>query len=175
MQPFVFKLGPVLEQRKHAEFQCQRELAETHQQIIQLELALQEAMSAEKRASVPLRGRVDPRTLATQVRFAQVMSQKLAKLRSDLDALRRDLAVAHAALVEAAKGRKVLEKLEEKQRERWIAEQQKREFAAQDDLNQRIVHDDIDRFAGGFVQFEHRAVGQLQQIRQPHAHAPKFD
>ncbi len=144
MRRFIFKLEAVLEQRKQAEFQCQRELAEAQKQIVLLEQNLEQAMRAGKSASVPLRGRIDPRTLATQVRFSQVMTQKLAKIRQELEMSKNDLALAQAALVEAAKGRKVIEKLQDKQRERWLVEEQKREFIAQDDLNQRITRDQND-------------------------------
>ncbi len=116
-------------------------MAEAQKQIFRLEQDLQQAALAEKSASIPLRGRIDPRTLATQVRFSQVMSQKLARIRQDLEASRRDLATAHAALIEAAKGRKVLEKLHEKQQQRWLAEQQKHEEIALDDLSQRMTRE----------------------------------
>ena len=87
---------------------------------------MQAAVRTEKSASLPLRGRVDPRTLATQVRFSQVMAHKLANLRRDLDAVAEDLALAQAALIEAAKGRKVLRSFRKSSKRRWIAEQQKR-------------------------------------------------
>src|SRR5689334_19117237 len=110
MRQFVFKLEGVLEQRKQAENRCQRSLAEAHRQVIWIEQQIDDAATAEKSASLPLRGRLDPRTLATQVRFSQVMRQKLSALREQLDAARHDLITAQAALSKSAKQRKVLEK-----------------------------------------------------------------
>src|SRR5215208_357386 len=115
MPRFVFKLEGVLDQRRHVEQQRQRDLAEAQLQILTIEREVEKAAASQESASVPLRGRIDPRTLAAHVRFSQVMRQKLSKLREQLGAAREDLATAHAALIEASKQRKVLEKLQEKQ------------------------------------------------------------
>ncbi len=139
MRQFVFKLEGVLEQRKQAENRCQRALAEAHRQVLWIETQINDASAAEKSASLPLRGRLDPRTLATQVRFSQVMRQKLSTLREQLGAARQDLTTAQAALTEAAKQRKVLEKLQERQQARFKEEQQKKEIAEQDDLAQQMT------------------------------------
>src|SRR5690349_10621549 len=103
MRRFVFKLESVLEYRRQAERQRQRDVAQAQRQIVQLEHDMNEAATAEKSASMQLRGRLDPRTLAIHVRFSQVMQQKLSALRQSLDAARKDLAVAQTALVEASK------------------------------------------------------------------------
>jgi len=139
MRRFVFKLASVLEQRRHAERQRQRDVAQFQRQIIQLDAQINEVAVAERSSSVRLRGKVDPRTLAIHVRFSQVMRQKLSTLRGQLDAAKGDLNAAQASLVEASKQRKVLEKLEERQRASWITEQQKRETEALDDLAQRMA------------------------------------
>src|SRR4051812_26489744 len=98
MRQFVFKLEGVLEQRKQAENRCQRALAEAHRQVIWIQQQITDAATAEKSAALPLRGRLDPRALATQVRFSQVMRQKLATLCGQLDAAREDLITAQASL-----------------------------------------------------------------------------
>ena len=141
MRRFVFKLETVLEQRKQAELQCQRNQAEVQRQIVRLEMELENAVIAARTVSVPLRGRVDPRTLAAQVRFSRAMALKLAKLRVDLGASKSDLAIVQAALVAASKDRKVLEKLQERQKQRWAQEQQRCQCAAEDDLSQRLTHE----------------------------------
>jgi flagellar protein FliJ len=138
MKRFVFKLEGVLEQRRHAEQQRQRDLAEVQKQIITIERDLSSVSAAHKSSHVQLRGRVDPRTLAVHVRFSQIMRQKLSHLRAQLTAARRELFAAQAALIETSKQRKVLEKLQEKQHERWLAEQQRHEAAAQDDVLQNM-------------------------------------
>jgi flagellar FliJ protein len=137
MRRFVFKLEGVLEQRRHAEHQRQRDVAQLHRQIIQLETAMNEVAVAERSSPVRLRGKLDPRTLAIHVRFSQVMQQKLSKLRQQLDAAKKDLIATQAALIEASKQRKVLEKLEEKQQANWLVQQQKQETEELDDLAQR--------------------------------------
>jgi flagellar FliJ protein len=144
MRQFVFKLEGVLEQRQQVENRCQRSLAEAHRQVIWIEQQIDDAARAEKSATTPLRGRLDPRTLATQVRFSQVMRQKLSALREQLDAARHDLTTAQAALTEAAKQRKVLEKLQERQQARFVQEQQKKELNEQDDLAQQMTRENSD-------------------------------
>ena len=149
MRRFVFKLEGVLEQRKSAEQQRQRDLAEAQRQILVIEKELTAATEVEKSSAITLRGRIDPRVLATHVRFSQIMRQKLSKLREQLDAARKDLTVAHAALIEAAKQRKVLEKLQEKQQARFDEEQRRHEAAAQDDIARNMTRSDDD-FPGTF-------------------------
>jgi flagellar FliJ protein len=139
MRRFVFKLESVLEQRRHAERQRQRDVAQFQRQILQIDAQIKEVALAEQSSSVRLRGRLDPRTLAIHVRFSQVMRQKLSTLRSQLDGAKNDLNAAQAALVEASKQRKVLEKLEERRRASWITEQAKHETEAMDDLAQRLA------------------------------------
>ena len=138
MRRFVFRLEAVLEQRRQAERQQQRQVAQIHRQIIQFEHDINDAADAEKSASVPLRGRLDPRTLAIHVRFSQVMRQKISMLREHLELARQELIAAQTALIDASKQRKVLEKLQEKQQATWMAAQEKQESAAQDDLAQRM-------------------------------------
>src|SRR5215203_4831206 len=93
MRRFVFKLEGVLEQRKSAEQQRQRELAEAQRQILVLEQEVSAAADAERSSVIMLRGKIDPRTLATHVRFSQVMRQKLSHLREQLESAKQDLAV----------------------------------------------------------------------------------
>ena len=145
MRRFVFKLDGLLEQRRRAEEQRQRDLAEVQKQILTIEGEVDRASDAEKSSSLPLRGRVDPRTLATHVRFSQVMRQKLSHLRAQLSAAKEGLLTAQTALVEASKQRKVLEKLQEKQQARWLAEQQRHESAAHDDVSQQMTREDSTR------------------------------
>src|SRR5215212_2586385 len=99
MRRFVFKLEGVLDQRRQVEQQRQRDLAEAQVQILAIEREVNRATEMQQASPVVLRGRVDPRALAVQVRFAQVMGQKLSKLREQLAAAREDLGAAQAALV----------------------------------------------------------------------------
>jgi flagellar FliJ protein len=141
MRRFVFKLEGVLDQRRQVEQQRQRDLAEAQMQILTIEKELNRASEMQEASPVVLRGRVDPRALAVQVRFAQVMGQKLSKLRALLAEAREDLATAQAALIEASKQRKVLEKLQEKQQARFLVEEQRLESSAHDDVTQHMTRD----------------------------------
>ena len=51
--------------------------------------------------------------------------------------LQRQIDAAHAELVEAAKQRKILEKLRDRQKSRWAADRTRRELAELDDLTMR--------------------------------------
>lgn len=138
MRKFVFKLEGLLEQRRHAETCCQRALAEAQRQMMGIEEEIDRVAVTEKSAQVPLRGRIDPRALAVQVRFSQMMREKLSTLRGQLADARIELATAQATLVEAGKQRKVLEKLQEKQQAKFAEEQGRRDAGAADDLAQQM-------------------------------------
>jgi flagellar export protein FliJ len=138
MGRFTFKLQAVLDQRLHFERQRQCELADAQRDLVAIEKQLSAAAESLSREGLKLlRGRVDATVLAAQARFSSAMRQKMARLRKELAAAQRGQETAEGALVEAAKARKVLEKLREKQEARWNEEQHRREIAAADDVSQR--------------------------------------
>jgi flagellar export protein FliJ len=121
MGRFVFKLEAVLEQ------------AEVQRTMQRLRSEIASAERAQRDASVVQRGEVNARMLAAQARFAATMRRKIAILREQLAAAQKNEMAAHAALIDAAKGRKVMEKLREKQQAKWMEQEQKREQSAAED------------------------------------------
>ena len=132
---FTFKLEAVLEQRKHVERQRQREVAAAQQRVLSAQAEV-DALAAVKRASAKdLRsGSLTPATLAAHQRFAAATRQKGATLRHSLADAKRDLAAAQHALIEAAKQRKVMEKLREREQSRWLEQERRREQVEADEI-----------------------------------------
>ena len=138
MGRFIFKLEAVLEQRLQAERRRQGELAQVQRAIINVRSQIASAEKLRRQACALERGHVDVRMLAAQARFAQTMQHKLALLREQLAAAQRDETAAQAALLEAAKGRKVMEKLREKQQAKWNEQEKKREQMASEEAARRV-------------------------------------
>ena len=139
---FTFKLDAVLEQRKHAEHQRQREMATAQQKVLRLQAEL-DAMAAVKRASsADLRAagrRISAATLAAHQRFAAAMREKQATLGRQIAEAQLEMDVAQSALLEAAKQRKVMEKLREREQTRWQAAQRRREQVEADEVTARAA------------------------------------
>src|SRR5262245_8359643 len=130
MAKFNFKLEAVLEQRRHVERQHQRDVATVQQKILRLQAEL-DALSAVTRASAgELRrggARLTAATLAAHQRFASATRHKAAALNQHIDDARHELTRAQAVLLESAKQRKVMEKLREREQQRWSEEMRRRE------------------------------------------------
>jgi flagellar FliJ protein len=136
MAKFTFKLEAVLEQRKHIERQRQRDLAAAQQKLLKLQAEL-DALSAVKRASAnELRTsrKLTAATLAAHRRFAAAMRHKSAVLAHAIANARRELDAAQLELLQAAKQRKVMEKLREREQTRWARSVRKREETESDDI-----------------------------------------
>ena len=133
---FTFKLEAVLEQRKHVERLRQREVASAQQKLLELQAEL-DALAAVKRASAKdLRGteKLSAASLAAHQRFAAAMRHKSVTLNLGIIEARRELDAAQVVLVEAAKHRKVMEKLREREQDRWTEQMRKREAAEADEI-----------------------------------------
>jgi flagellar FliJ protein len=141
MKTFVFRLQSVLEQRHNVERQRQRDLAQAQRTFLAIEAEITAARESFRLAEAKLSGRVDARVLLLQARYQSAMRHKLARLTSQAEIARRDVTAAQATLVEAAKQRKVLEKLRENQQARFDAEQRKRETFENDDATRRFSRD----------------------------------
>jgi flagellar FliJ protein len=140
MAKFTFKLAGVLEHRKQLERQRQRELAVAQQKVMAVQAEM-DALNAVKRSSSDhLRsGRLTAASLAAHQRFAAAMRQKSGALSRQLDHARRDVEGAQLVLLEAAKQRKIMEKLRERELARWTEAEQRRESAEADDVA-RLMH-----------------------------------
>src|SRR5687768_17272983 len=139
MARFSFKLDGVLEQRKNAERQRQRDVATAQHALLKLQAEI-DALAAVSRASAAeLRSsRLSAAALAAHQRFILSMRHKAAALKQQHGETERELSDAQAALTEAAKQRKVIEKLREREHAKWAAAQQRREAQDAEDVARQI-------------------------------------
>lgn len=145
MPKFIFPLDGVLRQRKQIEQQRQRELAVFQGQMAahQAELkALNDAMAAVTAdvRSNRLVGPLDLAFLAAHRRYEGSMQRKGMAIVQKMAVVQRDLDAAQRLLTEAAKARKVIEKLREKQHERWAIEQARKEQAELDEMGMQLSY-----------------------------------
>jgi flagellar FliJ protein len=139
MARFVFSLDSVFRQRKHVEQERLRDLAACQSEMTRLQAelkALNDAMqagAADMKAN-HLTGPIDVAYLAAHRRFTVAMQRKGLSLVQDMARQQRKVDEAQARLAEAAKERKVMEKLREKQFERWREEVERKERADADEV-----------------------------------------
>jgi len=144
MSKFTFKLQALLQHRKNLEHDRQRELAEVQKQFVALQNELK-AMNDEvtqstlEVRSTKLVGALDLNYLAAHRRFTTAMQRKAMTLVQRMALVQRDVESAHAALAEAAKQRKIVEKLREKQFERWQVNVARKETNELDEVGMQLV------------------------------------
>jgi flagellar FliJ protein len=148
MARFVFRLESVLRQRKRAEQEAQRELAHRQATLVSFQNDLQALDEALRAASDDMRnnhltGALDLNFLAAHRRFVNAMQRQGMNLVQKIAAAQRAVDEARALLAEAAKRRKVIEKLREKQLARWQQEQDRRETAAMDEIGSQIGYSNL--------------------------------
>lgn len=145
MARFVFQLDGVLRQRKDIEQRRQRELARIDSQMSQLQIELRQLNLDVQTATVEMRqqhlvGRLDLSFLAAHRRFMQAMQRKAMTLVQRMSLVQKQVDQARAALLEAAKARKAVEKLRERQYERWLADVNRREAAEMDEIGMQLTY-----------------------------------
>ena len=148
MAKFIFKLEGVLRQRKHVEQDKQRQLATRQVQLVELQNILRQMQQSVEATNDDVRknrliGRLDMEFIAAHRRFltgiqrqAMGVAQKIALAQRAVDAARSELA-------EAAKQRKAIEKLKEKQLERWRADLSRRESAELDEIGMQLAYQNL--------------------------------
>ena len=139
MPRFVFTLESVLKHRTHAEQERMRELAGVQGEMnrLQQELkGLNDSMqaSAHDMKANHLTGPLDVAYLAAHRRYSVAMQRKGLQLVQDMARQQKKVEEAQRQLAEAAKERKVIEKLREKQFERWKQEIGRKEQAEADEV-----------------------------------------
>jgi flagellar export protein FliJ len=144
MPKFEFQLDGVLRQRKHAEQQRQRELAVIQLQMTRLKADLDQMDRAVRDTEQDMRdnrliGRLDLSYLAAHRRFAFSMQRKAMALAEQMAAIQIKINEAQRNLSEAVKGRKAIEKLREKQFERWREAQARHEILELDEVTIQMV------------------------------------
>jgi flagellar FliJ protein len=140
---FVFSLDGVLRQRKHVEDERQRAFAVAQADVVALETQLRE-MDRSVQATVTdirdnrLVGKLDLNFLAGHRRYMVAMQRKAVALAQQIAAAQRKVEDARRLLVEAAKQRKIIEKLRERRQATWAANLAQKETAALDEVGTQI-------------------------------------
>jgi flagellar FliJ protein len=164
MARFVFALESVLRQRTHVERERMRELAAVQGEMTRLQAelrALNDAMqgSAADMKANHLTGPIDVAFLAAHRRYTVAMQRKGQSLVQDMARQQRKVDEAQRLLAEAAKERKVIEKLREKYLERWRAEVARKEQAEADEVGAQFGYRQVAGRAGP-DQYESQAEGR---------------
>jgi flagellar protein FliJ len=144
MAKFTFKLQALLRHRKNLEHDRQRELAEVQKQFVALQNELKEMNDQVTQATLDVRntklvGTLDLNYLAAHRRFTTAMQRKAMTLVQRMALVQRDVEAAQTALAEAAKQRKIVEKLREKQFERWQVDAARKETTELDEVGMQLV------------------------------------
>jgi flagellar FliJ protein len=145
MPKFKFQLEGVLRQRKQLERQRQRELAVVQAELNGLTAQLKELESNTQNATLDLRqnrltGVLDMSFLAAHRRFMIAVQRQGMQLVQKMAVVQKKIDDARLALFEAAKGRKIIEKLREKQFERWKQELGRKELAELDEVSMQLSY-----------------------------------
>jgi flagellar FliJ protein len=136
---FKFKLEPVLKHRQMIEDEKQRDLAKAlrEKHIIETQLRhYQETISSEKRnISGGLVGAIDVRVIRQHGNHVGQVTFRAQQLAVKLMSVHRQIEQARVELLKATTARKAVELLRDRQHERWMAEQRRRETLLHDELS----------------------------------------
>jgi len=141
---FNFRLAPLLEHRKHLERDRKRKVAEIQQEINRLVSKVQSAQQAIAGenftlTSERLAGKLDMAYISHQKRYVGSLQMLIMVTLQQMAAIERTLQAARKELLDAARARKVIEKLRERQFQRWLAEQNKKEAATIDEIGTQLA------------------------------------
>lgn len=145
MPKFVFQLDGVLRQRKYVEQQKQRVYAERQALLTQMEIELRQLneqvqVTNEQVRQNHLTGTLDMGFLAAHRRFLIAMQRQALGLVQKMAQAKQRVEEARLELAEAAKHRKVIEKLREKHFDRWRAALKNRELTEQDEIGMQLSY-----------------------------------
>jgi flagellar protein FliJ len=141
---FVFRLAALLTHRAQIEKEKQRKVGRIQQEINALLRQVQETQArivAEDRSlsAGELLGRLDMLYIAYEKKYVGNLHVRILLALQKKAELDRTLAAARAELLEAARARKVIEKLREKQFARWRLEQDRKEAAIMDEIGTQLT------------------------------------
>jgi flagellar FliJ protein len=141
---FKFPLEALLEHRQQIEKEHQRIVAKIQQDAQALVRDIQQAEArivAENKTLTgeKLVGTLDMQYIALEKRFVGNLHMKIALTMQQLAAMEKKLAAARVELLAAARNRKVIDKLKEKQLARWRAEQDRKEADLLDELGTQLT------------------------------------
>ena len=159
---FVFRLEVLLEHRRMIEKEHQRKVAEIQGRINALIRQIQEAQELIHQqnrtlAREKLVGPLDLQYIAHEKRFVGNLHVRIVLMMQKVAATEQSLKAARAELLEAAKARKVLEKLKDKQFRRWLEDLEKKDAANMDEIGTQLAIREMDRAAG-----EHAVLEQVE-------------
>ena len=144
MAQFKFKLAAVLRHRAGIEKEKQRDyaLALARQQELEDQLKVLDQQMQSTNDDVRqnhLVGRLDVSFITAHRRFLLGMRRKAMDLAAALARAQKETEAARVVMAEAAKQRMVLEKLREKQQDRWRDETARKEMMALDEVAMQIA------------------------------------
>jgi flagellar FliJ protein len=144
MPRFKFQLSGVLEHRKNIEEEKQRALAMVLAEMQRLKNELSDLDQVARGAVADLRenrltGPLDLSFLAAHRRFTGSVQRKALAIAQKMALVQRQIDEARASLAEAAKQRKIIEKLRERQLERWQSQQHRQEMDELDDIGMQLA------------------------------------
>jgi flagellar protein FliJ len=148
MARFEFGLEGVLQQRKNAEHVAQRECATAQHALVALQDKLRRLDEGVRQVSDDVRanhltGPIDVSFITAHRRYLLSMERAAIDLARQIADAQAQVQKAQAALVESAKQRKTIEKLRDKQFERWMAGQLKRENGTLDEAGMQIAFENL--------------------------------
>lgn len=148
MAKFVFKLRAVLTQRSWIERQRQLELARAHRALEASKADLarleQEVRDANDFARSLADGSKVPVPLLVQHRrYLLGAQQRMLEAATQIERNQQEIRDAQAALAEAARRRRAIELLRDRQLERWRAEQARKEIEQLDEAGMQIAFDHL--------------------------------
>jgi flagellar FliJ protein len=145
MAKFKFKLQGVLRQREHAEQEKMRALAVCLKQEADCKLEISRLNDSVEKSNDDMRanhliGVLDMSFITAHRRFMIAMHRQAASLAQKLANAQQRVIEARLALAEAAKQRKVLEKLRDKRHEQWKAEIAAKEARDLDEIGMQLAY-----------------------------------
>ncbi|HEY7118086.1 MAG TPA: flagellar export protein FliJ [Tepidisphaeraceae bacterium] len=148
MPQFTFKLAAVLRHRQTIEREKQRDyaLALARQQQLEDQLtALNQSMQAtnDDIRQNHLVGRLDVAFITAHRRFLLGVQRKAMDLVNAIAKTRAQTETARLALAQAATQRMILEKLRDKQQQRWNDENNRKERIALDEIAMQMSADNL--------------------------------
>jgi len=143
---FRFKLDAVLKHRTAIEREKQRLYALALAAFKELEDQLKALNQTMNTANDDIRqnrlvGTLDIGFITAHRRFLLGMQRKAMELVAAMNKAQQEVDRTRQAMAEAAKGRKVLEKLRETQKQRWQEEVSRKEMIAADEVAMQLSND----------------------------------
>jgi flagellar FliJ protein len=147
MAKFIFKLESLLKQRKREEQECQRLLAEQAAVVNAAEEAVrrinQTVQDGHDNVRRHLMGKLDMGFLTAHRRFMGAMQRQVAELMQKVVVAKNRMEEARTRLAEAARRHKAIQKLREKQFDRWRTDQARWEAAQSDEIGNQLAYHNL--------------------------------